>query len=161
MLSTSTGLPFAITTVSTDQRYRLGELYETWDATYGPRIWRYIKNESGSTLAIGLGAMQEDGTDYWKANLSAANTPKVRMFGVAQHAIVTGSYGFVLAKGIGTAQSDGSTTENTAQIPAASGQFTDWTTGGDVRDTAVCMYALETEDPAGAAGTFDAIIDCL
>lgn len=157
MLSTSTGLPFAITTVSTDQRYRLGELYETFDATYGPRIWRYVKNESGSTLAVGLGAMQEDGVDYFKANLSGAATPKARMLGVAQHAIVTGSYGFVLAKGIGTCQSDGTTTANTQQKTAANGQFTDGVIGTDE----LPVFALETEDPAGAAGTFDAIIDCL
>lgn len=157
MLSTSTGLPFAITTVSTDQRFRLGELYETWDASYGPRVWRYIKNESASILALGLGAMQENGTDLFKSELSGVATPNARMLGVAQHAIAVGSYGFVLANGVGTCQSNGTTTANTGQKAVASGQFADATIGTDE----IPVYALETEAPAGAAGLFLANVRCL
>lgn len=157
MLSTSTGLPFAVTTVSTDLRYRLGELYEVWHPTYGSQIYRYIRNESGSTLSIGLGAMQENGTDLYKANLSGVATATARMLGVAQVAIVTDSYAFVLCNGVGICQSDGSTTANVGQKAVAAGQFSDATIGTDE----IPVHALETEAPAGAAGLFLGMVRCL
>jgi hypothetical protein len=157
MLSTSSGLPFAVTAVSTELRYRLGELYEVWHPTYGQQIHRYIRNESGSTLSIGLGAMQENGTDLYKANLSGVATATARMLGVAQVAIVNDSYGFVLCNGVGICQSDGTTTANVGQKAVAAGQFSDAVIGTDD----IPVHALETEAPAGAAGVFLAMVRCL
>ncbi len=157
MLATSTGLPFAISTASVDNRYRLGELYEYWHPTYGQQIYRYIQNKSGSTMSIGLGAMQENGTDKYEANLSGASTPNVRMLGVAQWAILNAYYSFVLCDGMGQFQSDGTTTADTVQLTAAAGQFTD----GTAVTSENCVWAMETESPAGAAGLFVGIIRCL
>jgi hypothetical protein len=157
MISTSTGLPTAITKNSSDARFRLGELYETWDATYGERIWRYILNKTGADLTIGLGVMQEDGTDRHEVALSGVATATVRMEGVAQHTITSLYYGFVLADGDGVAVSNGTTTANTAQKAVASGQFADGTIGTDE----LPVWALETESPAGAGGFFACRVRCL
>jgi hypothetical protein len=157
MLSTSTGLPFAMTLASSDQRYRLGELYEYWHPTYGQQIYRSIQNKSGSTMSIGLGAMQENGTDKYEANLSGAATPNARMLGVAQWSIANAYYSFVLCNGMGLCQSDGTTTADTVQLTAASGQFTD----GTAVTSENAVWALETESPAGAAGVFLANIRML
>jgi len=155
MLSTSSGLPFAVTAVSTELRYRLGELYEFWHPTYGQQIHRYIRNESGSTLSIGLGAMQENGTDLYKANLSGAATATARMLGVAQVAIVNDSYGFVLCNGVGLVQSNGSTTVNVGQRAVAAGQFADATIGTDE----IPVHAMEAQAVAGS--TFLGTVRCL
>jgi hypothetical protein len=76
---------------------------------------------------------------------------------VAQWAIANGSNGFVLCDGMGLGQSDGSTTADTAQKAVANGQFSDGTIGTDE----LPVYAMATEDPAGAAGTFLCIVRCL
>lgn len=161
MAIASTGLPCAITDNSSTARTRLGDLYGVWDPTYGHQIWRYIQNKSGSSLTQGLGVMQENGTDLYEATVSGANTPTPRMLGVAQHTISNGNFGFVLCNGVGVCESDGSTTADTPQVSVAAGQFTDWLTGTDAKDIAVCIHALETENPAGAAGKFKAHIRCL
>lgn len=155
MALASTGLPCAITDNSSSPRARLGEIYGTWDATYGERHWIYVQNKTGSALSAGLGVMQQNGTSLFGGSLSGANTSTVRMLGVAQHAISTDYYGFVLARGVGLVASNGTTTANTAQICAASGQFTD--VGASTADTSV--FALEAQAAAGS--TFTAKLNCL
>jgi hypothetical protein len=154
MISTSTGLPTAITTNSATAVFRLGELYETWDATYGDRVWRYVQNKSGADYTAGLGVMQENGTDLYESTVSGANTPNVRMFGVAQHTITNAYFGFVLASGMGVVASNGTTSANTVQVSAAAGVFTD----GTAVTSENCVWALEAE--AVASATFAAIIRC-
>lgn len=161
MALASTGLPCALTDNSSTARTRIGDLYGVWDPTYGHQIWRYIQNKSGSSLTQGLGVMQENGTDLYEATVSGANTPVPRMLGVAQHTISNGYFGFVLCNGVGVCESDGSTTADTPQVSVAAGQFTDWLTGTDAKDIAVCVHALETESPAGGGGKFKALIRCL
>jgi hypothetical protein len=161
MALASTGLPCAITDNSSTARARLGDLYGTWSATYGHQIWRYVQNKSGGDYTVGLGVMQENGTDLYESGLSGANTPTPRMLGIAQHTISNGNYGFVLCNGVGVVVSDGSTTADTPQVSVAAGQFTDWLTGTDAKDIAVCVHALETEAPAAAGGFFKAHIRCL
>ena len=156
MALASTGLPCAITDNSSSPRARLGEIYGTWDATYGERHWIYIQNKTGSALSAGLGVMQQNGTSLFGAALATANCSTVRMLGVAQHAISTDYYGFVLARGVGLVASNGTTTANTAQIVSATaGQFTD--VGASTADTSV--FALEAQAVAGS--TFTAKLNCL
>ena len=155
MLSTSTGLPCAITDNGSAARARLGELYETWDSTYGPRVWRYIQNKSGSDMTQGLGAMAEDGTDLYEANLSGAGAASARMLGVAQHTITNGYFGFVLADGRGKVKASAAAiSANTALKPVANGLFTDGVVGTDD----LPVFAHEAA-PAGALAT--ATIRCL
>jgi hypothetical protein len=155
MALASTGLPCAITSNSSTARANLGEIYGTWDPTYGERHWVYVKNTTGGDLSAGLGVMQKNGTTLFETTLSGANTATVRMLGVAQHTITSNYYGFVLARGCGLVASNGTTTANTAQICAANGQFTD--VGASTSDTSV--FALETTATPGA--TVVAKLNCL
>lgn len=146
----------AFTEVTTDKRYKLGEIRVSEDSTYGTRFWRYVRMRGGA-IAIGEGVMQETGTDHDEVIISGVTTPNARMRGVAQHAIAQDSYGWVLAKGVGECASDGTTTADTIQATAAAGRFTD----GTAVTSENCVWALETEAPAGAGGLFTALIDCL
>ena len=157
MALASTGLPCALTDNSSTARTRLGDLYGVWDPTNGHQVWRYVQNKSGGDYTIGLGVMQENGTDLYESGLSGAATPTVRMHGVAQHLISNGNFGFVLCDGVGSCVSDGSTTANTAQKAVANGQFSDGVIGTDE----LPVFALETEAPAGPGGFFKAFIRCL
>lgn len=151
----------ALSETSTDRRYRLGEVRAELNKTYGTRLWRYVKNGSASALTAGLGAMLKDSQTQDIVELSGAATPKCRMRGVAQHtlAAVSGStytYGWVLAKGIGYIQSNGTQSINTAQKTAAAGQFTDGVIGTDE------LPAFAIGDDGGVAGTnVLGLIDCL
>lgn len=155
MALASTGLPCAITSNSSTARANLGEIYGTWDPTYGERHWIYVKNTTGGDLAAGLGVMQKNGTSLFETTLSGVGTPTVRMLGVAQHTITSNYYGFVLARGMGLVQSNGTTTANTAQKPVANGQFADGVVGTDD----LPAFALETTAVAGA--TVIAKLNCL
>lgn len=157
MAIASTGLPCALNSNSSTARTRLGDLYGVWDPTNGHQIWRYVQNKSGGDYTIGLGVMQENGTDIYESGLSGVSTPNARMLGVAQHTISNGNFGFVLCDGVGSCVSDGSTTANTAQKAVANGQFSDGTIGADE----LPVFALETESPAGAGGFFKGLIRCL
>ena len=155
MLSTSTGLPCAITLDSDTPRAKLGDLYETYDSTYGNRIWRYIQNKSGGAYSQGLGVMQEDGTDAYETTLSGASTPNARMMGVAQHTISNGYYGFVLADGRGKVKASAAAiSANTGLKAVANGLFTDGTIGTDE----LPVFAHEA---AAAAALATATIRCL
>ena len=155
MLSTSTGLPCALTLDSDTPRARLGELYETYDTTYGNQIWRYVQNKSGGAYSQGLGVMQEDGTDLYQTTLSGAGAATARMQGVAQHTISNGYYGFILADGRGKVKASAAAiSANTAQKPVANGLFTDGVVGTDD----LPVWAME----AAASGSLaTAIIRCL
>jgi hypothetical protein len=135
-------------------RYPLGAITEVKNESYGRQKWRYIYNNSGGSIAANLGVMQENGTTQYEVALSTTGIAAQRLLGVTQHAIAAASYGWVLCDGMGLLASDGSTTADTPQKPAASGQFTDGTVGAD----SIVAHAMETESPAGAAGLFLGIV---
>lgn len=118
--------------------------------TYGWQKYRWVQNTTGGALSAGLGVMQANGTGIYTTTLSGATTPNARVLGVAQAAIPSTYYGWVLCDGIGTFQSDGSTTANTIQICAANGLFTD----GTAVTSEGIVWAQATETPAGSGGTF-------
>lgn len=140
----------AVATYGTTGRYAPGQLYWLYDATLGWRCWRYIYNNSGSSIAANLGVMQENGTDLYQVALSTTGIAAQRIYGITSHAIAAASWGWVIADGPCYFASDGSTTADTPQKPAASGQFTDGIVGTD----SIVAHAMETENPAGAAGLF-------
>ena len=145
----------AITDVSTSAQYALGTLREFQNPTFGPQVWRYVKNgEAATNFVIGNGVMQENGLDKYECVQSGA-VANVRFMGVAQHAIAFGSYGFVLADGVGLHLSGGAgTTANTVQIGAAAGTFTD--------GTAVTSEGIVFANAAAAAAaTFQGYIRAL
>ncbi len=131
-----------------DQKTQLGTLFDYVHPTYGQQTYRYVRVRDA--LAIGEGCMQENGTDPWECAISGATTPNARMAGIAQVAFADDYYGWVLKNGLGTCASDGSTTANTIQTPAANGRFTD----GTAVTSENCVWAMETENPAGAGGLF-------
>lgn len=132
MSQTKTAWGDAITDVSTSASCPVGSLREYVHPTYGPGVWRYVLNgEAVTAFAAGLGVMIKDSTITGSGVISGAAAPNCRMLGVAQHAIVKGSYGWILKSGFGLIQSNATQTVNTAQKCAAAGQFTDGTIGND------------------------------
>lgn len=116
---------------STPLTKQLGLVRWEYDTTYGWRKYRYIKNTSGSTLSIGLGAMSKDSASDYQAALSGVGASRVRMLGVAHVAIANNYGGWVVCDGYALCQSNGSTSANTAQKPVANGQFADGAVGTD------------------------------
>ena len=88
---------------------KLGGLYQTSDG----RVWRYVKVVgTAGTLAAGQGVVWSNDADGYSVTKIAASALTVvtvaRSAGVAQGAITTGQYGYVLVRGKGTALGDGS-----------------------------------------------------
>jgi hypothetical protein len=146
MSLTKTAWGDAITDVSTSASAPVGTLRDYVHPTYGPGVWRYVLNgEAANAFAAGLGVMAKDSVITGAGVISGAATPNCRMLGVAQHAIVKGSYGWILKSGFGLIQSNATQTINTAQKTAAAGQFTDGTIGADE------MGAFAIGDDGGVA----------
>jgi hypothetical protein len=138
--------------VSTTLDEDLGALREYKHPTFGWGIYRYVWIK-GAGVTAGLLVQQEYGTDKFECVLGGAVAPK-RIMGVCITAIPSGSYGWVLAQGYATFVSDGGTTANTAQTPAANGQCTDVAAATN----SAIVFANATENPAGAGGTFQGFI---
>lgn len=140
-----------ISTTSATKQFPLGAVVVHYHETYGRQEYRYIQNTSGASLTANRGVMQEDATAVWNGILSGAACPGARFLGVRQSGVIADTYfGWILRDGYGVCASDGSTTANTAQKCAASGQFTDGVVGTDELN----VFANETEAPAGAGGLF-------
>lgn len=139
-----------ITVVQTTPDVEVGSRRMYLHPTYGWQEWIYIRNgEASSSLTAGLGVMLEASVaaGILDGNISGTGTANCRFLGVAQHTIVAASYGWILRKGFGLSQSNGTQTVNTAQKPAANGQFTDGTIGTDD----MCVFAIG--DDGGVAST--------
>ena len=101
-----TGAGISPTTVSTDQLAPLGFRLTVPTANDGEQTYTYIK--AAVAVAIGQAVMKGAGTGassgYGACVLAtqAANSPH-QYVGCAQVAIASGSYGFVLTRGLGTA----------------------------------------------------------
>lgn len=147
----------AVTATDDDARYQVGSLHYRIDPTYGAQVYRYVYNNSGSTIAANLAVMQENGTDIGEVIVCGAAAPVARVMGVTVSSIATGYYGWVVCDGACLCTSDGGTTANTAQKTAASGKFTDGVTGTDE----LPLWAQATESPAGDGGTFIGLIRAL
>lgn len=145
-----------ITSTNSTKKYPLGREVIVEDATYGVQKYRYVYNNSGSSIAANLLVMQENGTDLYEVGVCGAAAARTRVRGKTVAAIANGYYGWVLCRGNGLFTSDGSTTANTAQKTAANGKLTDGVIGTDE----LPVWAMATEDPAGDGGTFIGFIDC-
>lgn len=96
-----------ITVVDTSQVYPLGteRLVLGAQTGVGDQVWRYVKNaEAANPFAVGNPVIQSAGVaSAGTAVISTgASIPRMRVLGVAQHAIAAGSFGWVLARGRGT-----------------------------------------------------------
>ena len=158
-----TAFPSTVSQVDTTARFPLG--YEvTLPATKGgalsvtndsgSQVWVYVYNDSGSEIAANIAVMRKTETAY-NVLIAATSTEPRRIVGVSQHAIASGSYGFVLKKGVGTVTAD-------ATVTADLGMITDGSTAGNVSHAASAGDAAYGWTLAGrtGAGTFSALIDC-
>ena len=113
MTTTASGI--STTTVTTDQQAPLGfQLFiptasagSTRD-NEGPQTWTYVHNDAAAATpwAIGHVVIRDPSAttnDWYGLELAPAttHTPSVMVAGVVQHVIASGSYGFVLSKGVG------------------------------------------------------------
>lgn len=139
-----------LSAVDTTQTQPLGRVRRGYNPLGGGvQEWVYVKNTSGGTLAVGEGLMFANGyNDFGNTSLSAANCPRPRFIGVAQHAIANNSYGWVQRKGVCTIKSTAGVTANTSIKPVASGVFSTGTMGTDD-----LLGAVGAAIAAGATGS--------
>ena len=76
---------------------------------------------------------------------------------MAQHTIASGSYGFILRRGVGTVLADGSITQGEAVMPAGSGKVAQLAGTAEHR---VIGQAFATDAGSGATDFILAAIDC-
>ena len=100
-----TGAGISPTTVSTDQLAPLGFVLTVPDGDNGNKVYTYVKAavEIGVGLACAKGAVAAD-AGYGAVLLATAAMADSRYVGVAQATIASGSYGFVLTRGVGNAK---------------------------------------------------------
>jgi hypothetical protein len=72
----------------------------------GPRIWVYVQNDAAAATAWTAGKIIQRlagaSTHLGMLTAAAAVVPPARILGVTQHAIPSGSFGFILKRGIGS-----------------------------------------------------------
>jgi hypothetical protein len=120
-----------LTATHDSPRTQLGSLYRYNDPTYGSQTYRYVQNGNAGAAAIGQVAVQKASATTNISDIGGAAAPVARVLGVHISAMPASYYGWVLCQGLGLVQSNGTTTANTAQKTAASGQVTDGVIGTD------------------------------
>jgi len=124
---------------------------------YGERTWIYI--EAAGALAAGEIVMRSDGTTTAKGVVTTGATiPAIRCLGVAQHTIASGSFGFILKRGIGeiAAHDTGADQANDPLVTQALGRADVFADGSEE-----CIIAFSTENAAASAGALmTAMINC-
>ena len=100
-ISTST-----VTTAAQGAQAPLGFKLTVPNGNLGNQEWTYI--EAGSAFRIGMCACHANGAvPYTGTIVDAASQQPAKVYGIAQHAIASGSFGFVLSRGSGYFRSDG------------------------------------------------------
>lgn len=128
----------------------------------GTQTWVYILNEDSASLTVGDVVMRNTTSAEYRGVLATAGTliHGLRVMGVTQHTIPSGSYGYILQRGLGTIQvGSGASVSDTEAL----------TTGG-VAAGSVIKFAAGTTAPAcvfgvavaniSASGTGNAFFDC-
>ena len=153
-MATAAGI--STTTVSTDQLAPLGFVLTVPDysSDYGQQEWVYVK--TSAELTKGLAAERANTTPF-VVGVGAAATTRASCVGVAQHTIASGSYGFILRKGVGTVLADGSVTAGSDITCAGSGKVTDMVDGFE---EGVIGMSFAADAGSGADDFVLAILDC-
>lgn len=164
-MSATRTMGVSVTDVGTEQVLPLGFVFhepasaEDNSGTmeyWGERHWVYVKNAGASDLTVGLVALSNGAAtpfEVKKCDVSAA--VKHRIPGVAQHTIAAGSYGFILAKGKGTASTDGTLAANEIITSKSDGLCKEM---GSAEEAGIIGMALVTD--GGGAALRNAIFDC-
>tara|TARA_R100000329_G_scaffold55463_4_gene50433 strand:+ start:2301 stop:2840 length:540 start_codon:yes stop_codon:yes gene_type:complete len=132
-------------------------------ANTGPRVWVYVYNDETSTaFAQGHIIMRDASITTYDGLLATANAPAIRLLGVAQHAIAAGSYGWILKRGIGEVQASdgGDDQDDTALVPAGSGQGHPVNTGTAAEIPAIFAWATENQDHGSASAAAGDLMTC-
>jgi hypothetical protein len=108
MSTTAAGL--SVTTVTTDQQAPLGFQLTVPNGDFGLQTWVYVFNDdAAANWAIGdLIQLDTDFVPFHGIQSAGSALVKLRVLGAAQHTIAAGSYGFILQRGRGTVNGDGS-----------------------------------------------------
>lgn len=143
-MSSTRTMGISLTDVSTDQQLPLGfQYHQPSDSVnnYGERVWVYIFNDEASTGMTQGQVVYRDPSatthDWWGGLIApvTAHQAKAMVLGFVQHAIAAGSYGFILAKGVGSVKTgDGALTLDTP-----------FTSGGATTVGTVLDYADDTD----------------
>lgn len=144
------------TQVDTTATQPLGSVQE-FVSSGSYQTWVYVFNDEAATaFAQGTVVAHDAATaQLGNAIVAPANAPTIRVIGVAQHAIAAGSYGWVLARGVGEVLADGSAGVDTAlDVSGTAGQATSVSTATDT------SFAWCTEDDAGAGTLVTCLISC-
>ena len=159
--------PDAVTTVDTTEQFDLGTEWQMEAAeakiynssVSGPQCWRYV--EASATFAAG-DVIVRDALKAYDGVLNSDQAPRVSCLGVAQHAIASGSYGWILKHGVGLVKAGdtGNDQANNALVTAASGDAE--SSGVDVftdgEEELVIAHGLANAGTSAGA-TFLAFID--
>lgn len=145
-----------ITQVDTAATQPLGSVQEF--VTSGSfQTWVYVKNAEGATaFAAGTPvAAHATSTALGTCVIAPADCPSVRVVGVAQHAIAAGSFGWILARGVGVLTGNGSITASTAvDISGTAGQAVSVSAAVD------SSFAFALTEDAAAGSNCTAVIRC-
>tara|TARA_Y100001963_G_scaffold153974_1_gene241802 strand:- start:1249 stop:1764 length:516 start_codon:yes stop_codon:yes gene_type:complete len=169
-MAITTAAGISTTTVTTDQQAPLGFELVVPTANGGDEVWIYV--QATAALGVGIAAMRDAGASTYTVSPTTAATAihPARVVGVAQHAIATASYGFILKRGLGTVQAGngavvGADRGLTTAGTVVAGTFADVVANASaITDTeaqviAWCVTASAAAGPA-PAGRGTAMIDC-
>ena len=162
-MAITTAAGISATTVTTDQQAPLGFELIVPNGDSGESVYIYIKAEDA--IEVGELCMKKDGTaTYENVKVAAANTPVVRLVGIAQTAIAAASYGFVLRKGTGSVQASdaGADQANEALVCAMHGAVAaahKYNSATAAQHQAIFGFG-HTNAAASAGSLFTATIDC-
>tara|TARA_R100000655_G_scaffold12254_7_gene28405 strand:+ start:751 stop:1224 length:474 start_codon:yes stop_codon:yes gene_type:complete len=155
-MAITTAAGITSTTVTTTQQAPLGFELVVPNGDQGEQVYVYIFNDEASNpLAVGMLAQID--TDYvpYHAIISTGPHAAQKIIGAAQTAIPAGSYGFVLKRGVGLAQGDGSVAQGESIVSHSSGQVDTMAAGEEHQ---VIGLALAADGSAG--DTFSVLLDC-
>lgn len=113
------------------------------DLNRGEQVWVYI--ESAAALVAGSVCGRADGTTTLEnITLCPASASPMEVVGVAQHAIASGKFGWILKRGLGEVEADSNgITANTALVPGAQAGH-----AGDVAAATDFAFGYATEAAA-------------
>jgi len=143
-----------ITDVSTSPRTELGTLRWYLHPTYGWTLWRYVVNKEGATAFAQGDVVQMKASDLtWNDAILAATAklPKGKVLGVADHAIASGSYGYVICLGRCKVECDGAVAANDSiMCEGTAGRVKTATLTNADEVAAAFGVALEADGAAGS-----------
>jgi len=147
-----------VTKVDAAARFPLGYEVEipAGQNNQGAQTWIYV--QTGATLAQGQAVMRATAATTANVVVATALIPNLRIMGVAQHAVASGSFGFVLKQGIGECLTgDAGNDQQNEQLVVhdATGRV-DVMAGGEE----ACVFAFGTESVAGAGNLVTCWINC-